>query len=176
MIPIPYTEECMTGFEYAAAGLLLQEGMLREGVEVIAAIRDRYDGKKRNPFAEIECGSSYARSMASFYLPAIFSGFRFDMSKKSIGFAPIEDADNYEGFWAVNGAWGSVRIDREQITLSVRYGTLPLDSYRMAHETAVTAVTAVTADGRALGYTVNGRDIHFDTTAETSHELVIRLG
>ena len=173
MIPIPYTEECMTGFEYAAAGLMLQEGMIREGVEIIAAIRDRYDGKKRNPFAEIECGSSYARSMASFALPAIFSGFRFDMSKKTIGFAPIEDADTYEGFWAISGAWGSVRIDRQQITLSVLCGTLPLDHYLLPREAAVSSVTA---DGREMGYTVNGKDIHFDTTAEASRELVIRMG
>ena len=73
-IPIAYCQECMTGFEYAFAGLLISEGFLEEGLTVIRAVRDRYDGKKRNPFNEIECGSHYARSMASFALLPIFSG------------------------------------------------------------------------------------------------------
>ena len=59
MIPIPYTEECMTGFEYAAAGLMIQEGLTDEGIKVIEAqslLRDRmrlqlraFDGKLRTP-------------------------------------------------------------------------------------------------------------------------------
>ena len=32
---------------------------------VIAAIRDRHDGRKRNPFSEPECGHHYARAMSS---------------------------------------------------------------------------------------------------------------
>ena len=66
VIPIPYCEECMTGFEYAFAGLLVSEGYLDEGIAVVRAIRDRYDGAKRNPWNEIECGNNYARAMASF--------------------------------------------------------------------------------------------------------------
>lgn len=45
VIPIPYADECMTGFEYAFAGLLIQEGMIEEGLTVVRAIRDRYDGR-----------------------------------------------------------------------------------------------------------------------------------
>lgn len=69
-IPIPYCEETMTGFEYSFAGLLCARNMTAEGVKVTKAIRDRFDGKKRNPWNEFECGSNYARSMASFGLIA----------------------------------------------------------------------------------------------------------
>ena len=45
-----------------------------EAVRVIRGVRDRYDGKKRNPYNEMECGNNYARSMAAFSFPyAMFS-------------------------------------------------------------------------------------------------------
>lgn len=64
-VPFPYFSETMTGFEYTAAIGMLYEGMEKEGLEAIKNIRDRYDGKKRNPFDEAECGHHYARAMAS---------------------------------------------------------------------------------------------------------------
>lgn len=48
--PVPYFNELMTGFEYAASVHMLYEGMTDEGLRCIAAIRGRYDGRKRNPF------------------------------------------------------------------------------------------------------------------------------
>lgn len=53
----------MHGFEYQAAIHMLQLGRLEEGFAMIAAVRRRYDGVRRNPFNEMECGSNYARSM-----------------------------------------------------------------------------------------------------------------
>jgi len=128
-IPIPYAEECMTGFEYAAAGLMIQEGLVDEGTEVVRAIRDRYDGKKRNPYSEIECGASYARSMASFALLAAFSGFRFDMTKGEIGFDPVTKERPFMCFWSVDGAWGTVQIGIDKIVLTVLKGKLNLNAF-----------------------------------------------
>ena len=64
-IPIPYAEETMHGFEYAAACSMILNGLEKEGLRCIRAVRDRYDGKRRNPWNEIECGGHYARSMAA---------------------------------------------------------------------------------------------------------------
>lgn len=41
IIPVPYCEECMTGFEYAFAGLLISEGFVEDGLKVVCAVRDR---------------------------------------------------------------------------------------------------------------------------------------
>ena len=71
-IPFPYWAEVMTGFEYTAAIGMLYEGMEQEGLQCIQNIRDRYDGRKRNPFDEAECGHHYARAMASW--AAILAG------------------------------------------------------------------------------------------------------
>ena len=92
-IPIPYAQESMHGFEYALAGLMIAEGMTDEGMAIVTAVRDRYRGYNRNPFNEIECGSNYARSMASFALLPLFSGFSFDMTKGRLGFAPVLPGD-----------------------------------------------------------------------------------
>lgn len=63
--PFPYYNEVMTGFEHTLAAHLMYEGMTEEGVELVGHIRSRYDGKKRNPFNEAECGHHYARAMAA---------------------------------------------------------------------------------------------------------------
>ncbi len=66
--PFPYWAECMTGFEYQLAVLLLDYGLKKEAVQVVEAVRGRHNGANRNPFNEPECGSYYARAMASWAL------------------------------------------------------------------------------------------------------------
>ncbi|MCD5401284.1 non-lysosomal glucosylceramidase [candidate division NPL-UPA2 bacterium] len=48
-VPVPYAEEAMNGFEYQVAVHMIQEGLIKEGLAIVRAIRDRYDGEKRNP-------------------------------------------------------------------------------------------------------------------------------
>lgn len=125
IISIPYTEECMTGFEYSFAGLLISEGYIEDGLKVVKAIRDRYDGEKRNPWNEIECGSNYARAMASFALLPIFSGFEFDLPNKTIGFSPIVDGD-FKCFFGLGTAWGDLIRKGNTYKIAVKAGSLDL--------------------------------------------------
>ncbi|MFM2146087.1 MAG: hypothetical protein RL732_923, partial [Bacteroidota bacterium] len=55
-VPFPYFAESMSGFEYTAAIGMLYEGQRENGLKCIQSIRDRFDGEKRNPFDEPECG------------------------------------------------------------------------------------------------------------------------
>ncbi|MEV6107051.1 GH116 family glycosyl-hydrolase [Streptomyces sp. NPDC051940] len=66
--PFPYCNEVWTGLEYTAAIALAVQGDhdLAEGL--VADARARHTGRRRNPFDEVECGSHYVRSMASFGL------------------------------------------------------------------------------------------------------------
>ena len=125
-ISIPYTEEFMTGFEYALADNLLQCGMEDKMLNIVKSIRDRYDGKKRNPWAEIECGASYSRAMASYSLLLTYSGFKYDLTKYMIGFKPIH---NGKYFWSIDGAWGTVNIDDKLICLKLLYGKIHLKHF-----------------------------------------------
>ena len=58
----------MTGFEYQAAVLCMDYGYKKEGLEIAKAVRDRHDGRYRNPFNEPECGHYYARAMSAWAL------------------------------------------------------------------------------------------------------------
>lgn len=139
VIPIPYCEETMHGFEYQLAGLFISEGMVDEGLEIVRSVRDRYDGKKRNPWNEIECGSNYARSMASFALLPIFSGFTFDLPHGEIGFNPIEleKTQEFHCLWAAGSGWGQVDINEKSVVLYVYEGELKLKCLRIPFAKAV---------------------------------------
>ena len=127
LIPAPYSQETMNGFEYAAATHMIMVGLVAEGLQCIQAIRDRYDGAKRNPWNEFECGNNYARSMASYALLNAYSGFRFDMSTGLVGFNPVDGAPSpFRCFWSLDQGWGQVEIDSEGCRLSVLHGELPL--------------------------------------------------
>ena len=63
--PFPYFNEVMTGFEYTLAVNHIQDGNRDTAVKIIDAVRRRYDGSRRNPFDETECGRHYARAMCS---------------------------------------------------------------------------------------------------------------
>ena len=119
IIPVPYSEECMHGFEYQAAIHMIQEGLEKEGLDIVRSIRDRYSGENRNPWNEIECGSNYARSMASYGLLLAYSGFRYDMNKLEIGFSPVR---NGKYFWSLDKAWGIFEQDEKYCVIKVLYG------------------------------------------------------
>ena len=92
----------MYGFEYQAAASMILYGKIEQGLELVKAIRDRHNGENRNPWNEMECGSNYARSMASYSLLLALNGFSFDMTQNSIGFAPRICRDEFSTLWALD--------------------------------------------------------------------------
>jgi uncharacterized protein (DUF608 family) len=130
-VPFPYFAEVMTGFEYAAAVGMLYEGLEAEGLQSIANIRLRYDGAKRSPFNEAECGHHYARAMASWAAVLALSKFQWSAVNKSMTFT--SEGGNY--FWSNGYAWGQVRISRNETgtkaVLNVDSGTLELERFNI---------------------------------------------
>jgi len=127
--PFPYFTEVMTGFEYTAAVGMLYEGQLDEGLQCIKNIRDRYDGQKRSPFDEAECGHHYARAMASWAAVLALTGFNYSGVEKSMTFA----ARNGSFFWSNGYAWGCCSLKRKwkdmKVELSVLHGELTLSKF-----------------------------------------------
>lgn len=169
IIPIPYVDECMTGFEYAFAGLLISEGLVNEGTEVVRAIRDRYDGKKRNPWNEIECGSNYARAMASYALIPILSGFEFDLPKQYIGFSPVAEGD-FKCLWSLDTGWGMLEQANDISKIKINDGYLVLSSVKPGK---VEKVSKVYADGKQIRFTYENNVVKFDTV-KVEKELIFK--
>jgi len=44
------------GIEYQVASHLMLMGLVDEGLKIVRTCRDRYDGRSRNPFDEVEAG------------------------------------------------------------------------------------------------------------------------
>ncbi len=166
VIPLPYCEESMNGFEYQLAGLLISEGLLEEGLTVVRAVRARYNGRNRNPYNEIECGSNYARSMASFALIPIFSGFRFDMPHHRIGFRPVVPGD-FRSLWSLDCGYGTFERKDGQATISVIEGELPVAVVDLPF---VTDISGCWADGKALDTTFADGSLRFDQGIVTIHQ------
>ena len=161
MNPMNYNEEVMTGFEYALAGLMLAEGFNQEGETMVKAVRDRYDGEKRNPFSEVECGINYARAMASYALLPIYSGFTFDMTKKYVGFNPEKQADA-QYLWSVAQSWGTVYFEKNTCRFAVENAPISLQSFGLP---SGKSATELKIDGKAVSFTQDGDRLYFKEQA-----------
>ena len=129
--PFPYWSEVMTGFEYTAAVGMLQEGMTKEGITCIRNVRDRYDGLKRSPFDEAECGHHYARAMAAWAAVLALTGFHYSAVRQEMVLSVPEG----KHFFSTGYAFGTCTVTHKgqgtEIELTVREGTLPLHAIRI---------------------------------------------
>ena len=127
--PFVYSDEVWTGIEYQVAAHLIYEGWIDEGLTVVKAVRERFNGYNRNPWNEIECGNHYARSLASWSLLTALSGYRFDLGQGKISFAPVISPEDFSCFFSTGKGWGIYRqtIDSDGTVKSeteLLYGTL----------------------------------------------------
>lgn len=123
-----YTSEgAWTGLEYPFAGLALYEGLDTIALQVLLDARNKYDGTRRSPWNEIECGDHYTRPMAGFLLFEIASGQQWNVQEQSITFAPRLNFTNFKGFFITNDAWGQyTQNGNASIELIVNWGQLQL--------------------------------------------------
>ena len=123
MVAAPYAEEVWTGIEYASASHMIMRGLVDEGLEIVQAVRRRYDGSRRNPWNEIECGSYYARSMSAWQLVNAFSGLQADTIAGRLCFAPRLEGDG-SLFWSAGTAFGTLKRSGQAHIITVLGGVL----------------------------------------------------
>ncbi len=127
-VPFPYFSESMTGFEYAAAVGMLYEGQTAAALKCITSIRNRFDGEKRNPFDEPECGHHYARAMASWSAILAMSEFNYNAPEKTMTFT----AKPGTYFWSNGYAWGTCLVKGKTATVKVQHGNIAISKLVIA--------------------------------------------
>lgn len=129
--PFPYYSEVMTGFEYSTGGHMIYEGLLDEGLAVFSNVRDRYDGKKRNPFNEGEFGHRYARAMASYSGLLAYTGFHYSAVDQSMQFNDLDGTF----FWSNGYQYGTITLatakGEKTASITVLNGSLKLRSFEV---------------------------------------------
>ncbi len=127
-LPFVYSDEVWSGIEYQVAAHLIFEGFVEEGLTVVKAVRERYNGYDWNPWNEVECGNHYVRSMASWSVLIALSGYRFDLVHNKISFAPAINQDDFRCFFSNAKNWGVYSQKRNsetgelESTVEILYG------------------------------------------------------
>ncbi len=144
-LPFVYSDEVWSGIEYQVAAHLIYEGMVRQGLTIVQAVRDRHDGVRRNPWNEFECGSHYARAMASWSLLTALSGFHYSAPAKELRFYPRYRQSAFRSLFCAGAAWGSYiqqgTGDQLRVEVRIEEGALELAALRIPFSKAGASVS-----------------------------------
>ena len=168
-----YADEVMSGFEYAAAATMIDCGNLQEGLTVLKAISDRYNGKLKvgyrggwgnwgysgNPFGDDECGKFYSRAMSSWSVLLAMQGFRYNGPEQMIGFDPQWNPENHVSFFTAADGWGRFTQQRgpgwQTNSLLVDYGEMRLSKLQLKVGTIHSPAIVLNLNGESIPTTSN---------------------
>ncbi len=183
-----YYSEVMSGFEYAAAGTMLQNGMLEEGLGMVKAISERYDGRFRSegevhmhnnscvfgtgsPFGEDECGDFYVRPLSSWSVLLALQGFIYDGPKQTIGFKPVWQPEDHASFFSASEGWGLFTQNRDNSAqtsaIEMKYGRLNLKQMILSVEEGFIA--------GGISVELDGVNLAIDSSKQDGNSLGIQL-
>ncbi len=156
-LPFVYSDEVWTGIEYQVASHMIEMGLVDEGMTIVDSVRSRYDGHVRNPFNEYECGSFYARAMASFALVGALSGFRYSAVSKILSYGPKLDSDKFESFFCTASGFGTIRQVGNELTVHLTEGELYVESveWQNSGKTSLIPVQRTAQVGSPLAISVS---------------------
>lgn len=120
-VPTRYADEVWTGSEYQVAAHCLREGLVEEGQAVLAALWTRYDGRRRNPFNEVECGDHYVRALAGWSVLEAITGFGQDSAAGRLTFRHPDVTGHAVPFLSSHG-WGSWSATGDGLVLECSAG------------------------------------------------------
>lgn len=129
-LPFVYSNEVWTGIEYQVAGHLMMKGEVEKGLEIVRECRERYDGRTRNPFNEIECGHWYARAMASYGMLQGLTGVRYDAVDKTM-YVDSRIGD-FKSFISTDTGFGTIEWKQGKPVLNVVYGNIDVKRYNVS--------------------------------------------
>jgi uncharacterized protein (DUF608 family) len=171
--PFPYSDEVWTGFEYQVASHLIYEGFIKEGLTIVRALRERFDGLKRNPWDEPECGHHYARAMASWALLLALSGYEYDGRNFAVSFKPRLNLSNFRCFFSTDSGWGifTQKISQKSFKALIEnsYGKVKIKEIRLEipeRFSSNPSVKLIAGETRALEASLDGNTVRLKELVE----------
>ncbi|MEE9367810.1 MAG: GH116 family glycosyl-hydrolase [Pontiella sp.] len=145
-----YNNESMNGFEYAATGLMMwHDQPWRALAHTWYMHNNRYHGSKRNPWNEIEWGTHYSRSMASYGLLTAACGFEYHGPKGHIGFSPKITPEHFKAPFVTAEGWGTfsqkVQHGKLEDSILMRWGRLRVQTVALQAPKTVKSVEVTIA-------------------------------
>jgi len=151
-----------TGIEYAIASMFIDYGMIREGIEIVENIHDRYVRAGRI-WNHVECGDHYYRAMSSWALLLSLTGFRVDVPQGELAFAPALRQGSFRAPFVSATGWGTYSeengLDAQTVTIEVKGGVVGFKRLRLGVRSGADKPRAMTA-------ALNGKGISCKVKAE----------
>ncbi len=119
------------GYEDQVAANLIYQGFVLEGLAATKAVRDRHDGRDRNPYSQLQAGNYYARSLANYSQLLAVTGYRYSAVEKAMWLAPKVRRDDLRMFFSTGTAWGTITLERSDsgaiaVRIEPAYGSFEL--------------------------------------------------
>ena len=130
-LPFVYSDEVWTGIEYQVASHLIEEGLVKEGLTIVKAVRNRHEGHKRNPWNEYECGNYYARALASYAVLNSLSGFHYSNAKKTLTLSPKLQNEKFKTFISTATGFGTITLTKTQLTIEIIEGEIEIEKLNL---------------------------------------------
>ncbi len=175
-VPFPYYAESWTGIEYLFATQLLFAGQIDDGVRCYENVRRRYEGARRNPWDEFECGHHYARAMSAWSGIVALSGFHYRGDQNRIIAAPRVDASKFRSFWSAGSAWGvfsqNTQNSGTRFSLSVTEGKLRCRSVELVSTSPAIPKSIARAGTKVLAHSLRSEEGRVTFTFAEAIDLV----
>jgi uncharacterized protein (DUF608 family) len=119
-----------TGIEYAIASMMLDFGLVAEGRAVVRNVHERYLRAARF-WNHVECGDHYYRAMSSWAILLGATGFKLDVPRQAVTFAPAVRDVEFRAPWVSSSGWGRFVQSGERFELACQSGELRFRELRL---------------------------------------------
>lgn len=138
-------EATWSGIEYTVAALLMEQGMVDDGMEIVRDIHNRYIQAGRF-WNHVECGNHYYRAMSSWTLLLALSGFTWNAQGGELGLLPRVQNLPYSCPFFAPGFHGTHARQRGRDEITLGSGALKLASLHLLNSGGTQALVELNGE------------------------------